>query len=105
MSAHIANPDLSFRLPSLSYIDAKWEEPELRQGSRNALPARPRGFAQTLAAKIMAVKTWFRENAAAAELNTMSDRELQDIGLSRSDIDRVFDPALNQDLRYRGFRN
>jgi uncharacterized protein YjiS (DUF1127 family) len=105
MSAHIANSELSFQLPSLSYIDAKWEEPELRQASRNARPARSRGFAQTLAAKVLAVRAWFRENAAAAELNAMSDRELQDIGMSRSDIDRVFDPALNQDLRYRGFRN
>jgi uncharacterized protein YjiS (DUF1127 family) len=32
----------------------------------------------------------------------MSDHELMDIGISRSDLSRVFDPSLNQDLRARG---
>ena len=32
----------------------------------------------------------------------MSDFELADMGLSRSDLSRVFEPAVNQDLFHRG---
>ncbi|HET6605511.1 MAG TPA: DUF1127 domain-containing protein [Rhodopila sp.] len=100
MSAHLANSNFSHRLPSLSYIDAKWEEPELRQ---QAAPSRVRGgFGAWLAAHFTGFRTWFLENEAASELAAMSDRELHDIGLTRSDLNRVFDPELNQDLRRRG---
>ncbi|HVY13644.1 MAG TPA: DUF1127 domain-containing protein [Rhodopila sp.] len=102
MSAHLANSEFNNRLPSLSYIDAKWEEPELRQPAQAA--PRRRGFADWLATRMTGLRTWFRENEAASELYAMSDRELHDIGLTRSDVDRVFDPELNQDLRQRGDR-
>ncbi len=32
----------------------------------------------------------------------MSDRELSDIGMSRSDLARVFDPASGEELSWRG---
>ena len=98
MSAHTADTQFSFQLPSLSYIDAKWEEPNLRQ---TAAAAPRKGALATLFANIQA---WFRTNEAMAELGGMSDRELHDIGLTRSDVMRVFDPELNQDLRQRGLR-
>jgi uncharacterized protein YjiS (DUF1127 family) len=100
MSAHFADSDFNHRLPSLSYIDAKWEEPELRLPAYKA--PRRAGFAEWLAGNLNSLRTWFRDNEAAGELHAMSDRELHDIGLSRSDLGRVFDPALNQDLRRRG---
>jgi uncharacterized protein YjiS (DUF1127 family) len=102
MSAHFADSDFNHRLPRLSYIDAKWEEPELRQQASTA-PAR-RGFIERLAGSLTSLRTWFRDNQAAGELAGMSDRELHDIGLTRSDLARVFDPELNQDLRQRGER-
>lgn len=102
MSAHFADSDFNHRLPSLSYIDAKWEEPELRQPAYRA-PVRA-GFAEWLAGRLTSLRTWFRDNEAAGELYAMSDRDLHDIGLSRSDLARVFDPELNQDLRKRGER-
>lgn len=100
MSAHTANSSFTFQLPSLSYIDAKWEEPELR----TAAPARRRegGFSQWLAERIAAFRVWRLNNQAAAELAGMTDRELMDIGVSRSDLTRVFDRSLNDDLRQRG---
>jgi uncharacterized protein YjiS (DUF1127 family) len=100
MSAHTADSQLTFRLPTLSYIDAKWEEPELRA----AAPARRQnaGFGEWLANRIAAFRTWSRNNQAAAELASMTDYELMDIGVNRSDLARVFDPALNADLRQRG---
>ncbi len=99
MSAHLADSDFNHRLPSLSYIDARWEEPELHQQARS-VPAR-RGFAEWLAGGLISLRIWFRDNGAAGELSGMSDRELHDIGLTRSDLDRVFDPELNHDLRRR----
>jgi uncharacterized protein YjiS (DUF1127 family) len=102
MSAHFADSKMNHRLPSLSYIDTKWEEPELRQPARTA-PARG-GFAEWLAARVTGFRAWLRDNQSAAELAVMSDRELHDIGLTRSDLVRVFDPALSEDLRQRNDR-
>ena len=40
--------------------------------------------------------------ATINELNGFSERELADIGLSRSDIHRVFDPSFARDYAQRG---
>lgn len=98
MSAHLADSSFSHRLPTLSYVDAKWEEPNLRQ---TAVVAPRKGLLARLMANIQA---WYRTNEAMTELGGMSDRELHDIGLTRSDMVRVFDAELNQDLRQRGLR-
>jgi uncharacterized protein YjiS (DUF1127 family) len=102
MTAHTADSRVSFKLPSLSYIDAKWEEPNLTAPA--AVPARARksGLAAWLAARVAAFQAWRRDSQAAAELAAMSNHELMDIGLTRSDLGRVFYPAFNLDLRSRG---
>jgi uncharacterized protein YjiS (DUF1127 family) len=102
MSAHLADSKFNHRLPSLSYIDAKWEEPELRQQTQKVRARR--GFTQWLAARVTGFQAWLRDYEAAGELAAMSDRELLDIGLTRSDLVRVFDPELSQDLRQRSDR-
>jgi uncharacterized protein YjiS (DUF1127 family) len=99
MSAHTANQKLNFQLPSLSYIDAKWEEPNLRAPATTVAPARKTGL---LARLIEGYQTWQRDRRAMSEFAAMSDYELADMGLSRSDTQRVFNPALNEDLRQRG---
>ena len=100
MSAQTADSQFSFKLPSLSYVDAKWEEPELL--APTALPPHKTGLAAWLSARVAAFQAWRRDREAAAELAAMSNHELMDIGLSRSDLSRVFDPAFNEDLRMRG---
>ena len=100
MSAHTANQNFNFQLPSLSYIDAKWEEPNLRAAAQSRDVAPKAGFVARVAARYQA---WKRERQAMAEFASMTDYELADIGLSRSDAHRVFDSALNQDLQFRGF--
>jgi len=100
MSAHTANSQFSFKLPSLTYVDAKREEPNLL--APTAAPPRKTGLAGWLAARVAAFQAWRRDQEAAAELAAMSNHELADIGLSRSDLSRVFDPAFNEDLRARG---
>jgi uncharacterized protein YjiS (DUF1127 family) len=104
MSAQTADSQYSFRLPSLSYIDAKWEEPNLRTAAASSQAVRKAGLAAWVSRRVAAFIAWHRDREAAAELASMSDRELMDIGVSRSDLARVFDPALNQDLRERGAR-
>ena len=42
-----------------------------------------------LSSIIRMVRSWRRFNASLRELNSMGDRELADIGISRSDIPRI----------------
>jgi uncharacterized protein YjiS (DUF1127 family) len=100
MSVHTADSQFSFQLPSLSYIDAKWEEPNLRAAAPQVV--RSGGLAAWLSRQVSAFVAWRRDNAAMSELATMSDRELMDIGMSRADLGRAFDSSCNADLRQRG---
>jgi uncharacterized protein YjiS (DUF1127 family) len=102
MSAHTADSQFSFQLPSLSYIDAKWEEPNLHAPDAVPQVVRKAGLAAWLSRQVAAVAAWRSNRAAASELLAMSDHELADIGLNRSDVSRVFDPGFNQDLCQRG---
>jgi uncharacterized protein YjiS (DUF1127 family) len=95
MSAPMTKGQMAFELPRLSYIDTRWEEPEVQP---DAEPRREHGFGSWFAARVAAYRTW-RENARAlAELSKMTDRELFDVGLNRGDLDRMFDDRYNQDL-------
>jgi uncharacterized protein YjiS (DUF1127 family) len=100
MSAPMTKSQLAFELPSLSYIDTRWEEPAVQPA---ILPVRKHGVASWIAARVAAFRT-HRENARAlAELSRMSDRELFDVGLTRGDLLRMFDDRLNQDLLERNW--
>jgi uncharacterized protein YjiS (DUF1127 family) len=102
MSDSTADSQFNFRLPSLSYIDAKWEEPALRSSGASPRAVRNTGLAAWLSRQVAAFAAWRSDQAAASELSAMSDHELADIGLSRSDVPRVFEPAFGQDLYQRG---
>jgi len=102
MSAQTANTQFSFQLPSLSYVDASWEEPNLRAPAAAPATGRNSGLAAWLSGQMARLIAWHRDRQAIAELSTMTDRELLDIGLTRGDLPRVFQPAFNQDLFRRG---
>jgi uncharacterized protein YjiS (DUF1127 family) len=102
MSAQTADSEFPFKLPSLSYIDAKWEEPDLRVSVASPKGGRKGGLVGWWSRQAAAFVAWRRSNEAARELSGMSDRQLADIGLSRSDLTRVFDATHNQDLGQRG---
>ena len=87
----------------MSYIDAKWEEPNLRAPVPTPNATRRSGLAAWLSRRIAGFVSWRRDTQAATELSQMSDHELSDIGLSRADIGRVFNPDFNADLQQRGF--
>ena len=94
MSSPITKSGLAFQLPLLSYVDAHQEEPEL------GTPGQP-GKSRGIRALIAAFKTWREKRADMTALSMMSDRELKDVGLTRSDLERVFDSRLNMDLLRR----
>jgi len=105
MSVQTFNSKFKFELPSLSYIDAKREEPNLRSPAETGFPVRKTGFAGWLARRADAIKSWRGDSRAATELAMMSDHDLMDIGISRSDLNRVFKPQFNEDLRQRTQRS
>ncbi len=99
MSAPMTKSQMAFELPRLSYIDTSWEEPVVQPETE---PKREHGFAVWVADGMTAFRRW-RDNARAlGELQHMSERELCDAGLTRGDVDRVFDNRFNQDLLARG---
>jgi len=100
MTASVANSQFAFQLPNLSYVDASWEEPDLR-AARQSTPRKP-GLWARLSARIIALPAWHQQAKARAELDLMTDRELLDIGLSRTDLGRVFMAEHNTDLMRRG---
>jgi uncharacterized protein YjiS (DUF1127 family) len=57
------------------------------------------GLGQRLGRAITALRG---RQAVFNELQSLSDRELSDIGIARSDIHRVFDPAFAAEHRARG---
>jgi uncharacterized protein YjiS (DUF1127 family) len=101
MNAHTFNSQF-FELPSLSYIDTAWEEQSQRIPVEIGGPSRKTGLGRWFANRVDAVKTWRRDARAASELAVMSDHQLMDVGLTRSDLTRVFQPEFNEDLRQRG---
>ena len=101
MNAQTGKSQFSFELPSLSYIDAQWEEPNLRTPTERS-GSRSGGISGWLSRRIAGFRARRQNSQAARELAGMSDHDLMDIGISRSDLSRVFDPAFSRDLRTRG---
>jgi len=93
MNATVGKNQLTaFSLGNLSYIGPSYEDPQTRSfGSRGG--SRSGWFSRFMAA----VGAWRQRQAVLSEMQTMTDRELADIGLSRSDLVRVFDPAFAAD--------
>jgi uncharacterized protein YjiS (DUF1127 family) len=100
MSAPIGKSEFSFELPNLSYVHASLEEPSLSEAP--AFTQRPDGLGAWLARRIAGFNAWRQQQVALGELEMMSEHELADIGLSRSDLPRVFDADHNLDLLQRG---
>jgi uncharacterized protein YjiS (DUF1127 family) len=98
MSAPLTKSQMAFELPKLSYIDTRWEEPDVRPAIE---PVREPGFVTWIAAGFKAIRAWREHARAVAELSNMTDRELLDVGLTRGDFTRIFDDRFNRDLAAR----
>jgi uncharacterized protein YjiS (DUF1127 family) len=61
------------------------------------------GIARRLGNTLAGVVAYFRRGAVMAELNSMNDRELADVGLSRSNLTQVFDENFAREHARRGY--
>jgi uncharacterized protein YjiS (DUF1127 family) len=92
MSAPLAKTDLVFKLAtSQSYIDHSYD-PTPNLGAQPAPRGLLRQIGDGLASVVQGIGNWARREATLSEMGQMSDRELSDIGLSRADVPRVFNP-------------
>ena len=96
MSAPITKDQFTFSLGNLTYIDSSYDE-----GAAPIVKPEPHGFGAWLAGRGRAIAAWFERQSTMDRMARMSDRELSDIGLTRAELPRVFDPAFATD-RARG---
>ncbi len=61
-----------------------------------------RGIGRRIADALAYLVALPRRRAVLDELSSLSDRELADIGVARSELKRVFDPAFGRDQTLRG---
>jgi len=92
MSAPITKDQLGFSLGNLSYIDASFDE-----GAAPLVKPQDRKTATWVARLLAKLVEWRHRRRVIAEMAMMTDHELADIGLSRADLGRVFDPAFVAD--------
>lgn len=101
MAAPMTRDQLTFSLGSLSYVDYSYDEPPV-----TTVETPKNGIGQLLGRLVTAFAEWRRRQATYREMEMLSPRELADIGLSRADLQRVFDPAFAADhARGRDFIN
>ncbi len=90
MSAPISKTDLTFHLPQSFSYHSTWDDADYE-------PAKPLGRWARLVLAFQLTQArllrWAERRSAVQELSAMSERELSDIGLTRSDIGRVTDPS------------
>ena len=84
--ALIASPNISYPNLNLPATDGTVAEPR---------PSAFSLFAARCARALTALAELPRRRAVLDELAMLSDRELADIGLSRAELGRVFDPMFN----------
>jgi uncharacterized protein YjiS (DUF1127 family) len=95
MNAPLVRDQLSFSLGELTYIG-----PDFADGPEaSILSGRTRGFSAWIARQVCKFAEWQRRRAVMREMSLLTDHELSDIGLSRSDLCRVFDPGFAADHR------
>jgi uncharacterized protein YjiS (DUF1127 family) len=89
MNAPTVNDQFGFSLGDLTYIDSTHD----REAPSAIVRARRHRFAHWFGRLLANVAEWQRRRAVMQEMAMMTDRELSDIGLSRADLVRVFDPS------------
>jgi uncharacterized protein YjiS (DUF1127 family) len=92
MNALTSKDQFTFSLGNASYVDYAHDEPP-------AIVDEPHkhGIREWLSRSVSALVEWRHRQVVMQEMEMMTDRELADIGLSRADLPRVFDPAFAAD--------
>ncbi len=87
MTAYTPKHELGFKLPEMLSYHSTWDDADYEP----VLPRRPRGgLSAALTAAAAAIARYRDRRATVAELSSMSDRELADIGINRYDIPRIY---------------
>ena len=90
MNASINKNEFSFNLPEMLSYHSTWEDADYEP----VLPRRRQSWVARLAGlPVRWASAYADRRRVMTELARMSDRDLADLGLSRYDIPRVFDPA------------
>jgi uncharacterized protein YjiS (DUF1127 family) len=89
MNASTANDQFAFSLGDLTYIDSTYDD----ESTASIVRARKHEITRWFGCLLDRAAKWQRRGAVMQEMAMMTDRELSDIGLSRADIGRVFDPT------------
>jgi uncharacterized protein YjiS (DUF1127 family) len=92
MTAQITKDHFNHSLGNVSYVDYSVDEPPAR-----VIEVPTLGFGKFLRKMMAAVAAWQRRQAVIREMEMLTDRDLADIGLMRSDLPRVFDPEFAAD--------
>jgi uncharacterized protein YjiS (DUF1127 family) len=88
MNAQTAKDQFTYTLGNSSYVDYLYDEPPV-----TVVKTPQPSIRQWLSRAVSAVVEWRRRQAVLQEMQMLTDRELADIGLTRADLPRVFDPA------------
>jgi uncharacterized protein YjiS (DUF1127 family) len=90
---------MAFRLPEMLSYHSTWDDADYEP----VLPPRRRGWAgRRLVSVRRALSDALHRRAVRRELDSMTDRELADIGINRYDVGRIFDPEFACEYRGRG---
>ncbi len=87
MNVRMPKEEMALLMPA-SLSSASWTDSYVEQPKVEGL-----SLTQRLARSVKWLLEMPRRRALLDELNTLSDHELADIGLTRSELGRVFDPA------------
>ena len=98
MSAQTSKQAVAFQLPEMLSYHSTWDDADYEP----VLPPRRPGWTRRLAAAWRALIAARRRLAVRQELDSMTDRELADIGINRYDVGRIFDPEFVREHRGRG---
>ena len=93
MNASIANDHFAFSLGDLTYIDLTYDS----EPTASIVRAEKHGAARWFGRLLDLAAEWQRRRATMQEMAMMTDRDLSDIGLSRADLARIFDPTFATD--------
>jgi uncharacterized protein YjiS (DUF1127 family) len=97
VSASTANDHFAFSLGDLTYIDSTYDS----EPTASIVRAEKHRAARWLGRLLDLAAEWQQRRATMQEMAMMTDRDLSDIGLSRADLVRIFDPTFATD-RARG---
>jgi len=95
MNALTSKDQFTFSLGNASYIDHTYNEYD--EPAAVGVKTPRHGIAPWLKNAVAAFAAWRHRQVVLQEMAMMTDRELADIGLTRSDLARVFDPVFATD--------